>query len=48
MLYKREHKETLNKTENEQIAIEKATVSQRHDNYYGFVKTGVRQQLHHL
>ena len=52
MLYKTAHEETQ-KQKYEQIAIDqndllKATMSQRHRNYYGSVKTGVRQQLHHL
>ena len=44
MLYKTDHKETQKKTENEPIAIEKndllkATMSQRHSYYHGFVTT---------
>ena len=50
-LYKTEHKENATKTANEPISIKndllKATMSQRHGNYYGFVKTGFEKRKAH-
>ena len=52
MLYKTEHNKNAEKNiklvnchrKNDFL---EATMSQLHSNYYGFVKTRVRQQLHH-